>query len=66
MLWNKECANIHFLTTVQAVRCLLRAVSVLRRSDKIVFTVVEVLWRFIEACFSTMLVYSCLSARKSR
>ena len=66
MFWNKECDNIHFLTTVQAVRCLLRPVLVLRRSDKVVFTVVEVLWRFVEACFSTMLVYSCLSARNSR
>ena len=43
MFWNKECANIHFLTTVEAVRCLLKPVSVLGRSDKVVFTVVEVL-----------------------
>ena len=33
MFWNKECANIHFLTTVEAVRSLLKPVSVLGRSD---------------------------------
>ena len=66
MFSNKECANIHFLTTVEAVRCLLKPVSVLGRSDKVVFTVVEVLWRFVEACFSTILVYSCFSAKEAR
>ena len=32
-------------TTVEVLRCLWTAVSVLRRSDKALLTVVEVLWR---------------------